>query len=193
MNYKELPNAEKLAEIADCNFFDDEIALAEEYAFAVADGNMPVIEDYESYGDSPRQLIMNKKRYARAVSVFGFTEKRFNEHGWLADGVFMDCEEIFFNSKDRVLENNRITLGRSPNHRWTYGIYLTDSIAGQCFGLSVFNPPYNSREACLIAALEYFTGWHQRQNNKKTAPILKQVKDMLDVLTGRKPVQLSLF
>jgi hypothetical protein len=35
--------------------------------------------------------------------------------------------------------------------------------------------------------------WHQKENDKKTACIANEAKKMLDELTGRTPVQLSLF
>jgi hypothetical protein len=35
--------------------------------------------------------------------------------------------------------------------------------------------------------------WHQKENDQRTFPVLKEAKNMLDELTGRKPVQLSLF
>jgi hypothetical protein len=193
VNYKELSNTEKLEALREYDFTRKQISYAEEYMLALIDDNRAVIEEYEAFGDSPRHIIENKAKHVRAVTAYGFTDLRLNKHGWLEDGSFMDCEEICFNTKERVLGNNSITLGRSPNHRWTYGLYLAASISGHCSGLSVFKPPYNSRKACLIAALEYFTDWHQRQNDKKTAPILKQAMDMLNILTGKKVVQMSLF
>ncbi|MDR2818912.1 MAG: hypothetical protein LBB60_00020 [Desulfovibrio sp.] len=193
MNYKALSTAEKLAAIADCNFWGEEIALAGEYALAVADGNRSVIEDYESFGDSPRQFIMNKREYARAVSVFGFTEKRFNAHGWIDGFTFADCETVVFEVKAHVIGRNSITTGRSPNGKWTHGLDLAASKAGSGSGLSVFGDPYNSRRECLITVLKRLIAWHEKENDQRTAPVLKEAKNMLDELTGRKPVQLSLF
>jgi hypothetical protein len=41
--------------------------------------------------------------------------------------------------------------------------------------------------------LERLIAWHEKENDNKTAPIAREAKNMLDELTGRKPVQLSLF
>jgi hypothetical protein len=193
MNYKSLPTAEKLAEIADCNFCGEEIRLAEEYSLALSNDNRTIIEDYENFGASPRQIIMNKVSYVRAVSVFGFMEKRFNEHGWLEHGNFMDCEEFAFNTKRLLMGRNSVSIGRSPNNKWAYGVNLAVSDTGYCSDLSVFNKPYTSRGECLKAGLERFTEWHQKANDHKAASIFREAKDILDVLTGRKAVQLSLF
>jgi hypothetical protein len=192
-DFKTLSNAEKLAEIGKCNFWRGEIGLLEEYMLALADDNSEVIAEYESFGDRPRQIIENKARYIQAASVYGFTEKHFNGHGWIDGFTFTDCETIVFEVKAHVIGRNSITTGRSPNGKWTYGLDLAASKAGSGSGLSVFGDPYNSRQECLINALERLVAWHEKENDQRTTPVLKEAKNMLDELTGRKPVQLSLF
>jgi hypothetical protein len=171
------------------------MSLAEEYMVALHDGNQAVIDDYESFGDTPRQIIENKAHYGQALSVYGFTGKAFNEHGWLSRYAFPDCETFAFKVKAHVIGSNSITIGRSPNGKWTYGIDLAASKSGSCSGLSVYGPPFASRNACLKDALEHFVQWHEKENenDRKATPVLKEAKDMLDTLTGRKGVQLSLF
>jgi hypothetical protein len=192
-DFKILSNAEKLAEIGKCNFWRGEIALIEEYMLALADDNREVIAEYESFGNYPRQIIDNKNRYIRAASVYGFTEKHFNEHGWIDGFTFTDCETVVFEVKARVIGRNSITTGRSPNGKWTYGLDLAASKSGSCCGLSIFGDPHNSRRECLKNALERLIAWHEKENDQRTAPILKEAKNMLDELTGRKPKQLSLL
>jgi hypothetical protein len=157
------------------------------------DDNQTVIDDYESFGDTPRQIIENKAHYERGLAVYGVTEKRFDEHGWLARYAFTDCETVAFEVEGHATGRNSITIGRGPNGKWTYGMDLAASKSGSCSGLSVYGSPFASRNGCLKNALEYFIQWHEKENDRKTAPVLRDAKDILDTLTGRKPVQMSLF
>ena len=45
-------------------------------------------------------------------------------------------------------------------------------------------------ERCPV---EEMIAWHTKENDTKTAPVIKEAKDMLDEIMGRKPKQLSLF
>jgi hypothetical protein len=85
------------------------------------------------------------------------------------------------------------TQGRSSNGKRTYGLELAASKSGSCCGLSVFGAPFNSRRECLINALKGLVAWHGKENDNRTAHIVREAKNMLDELTGRKPKQLSLF
>jgi hypothetical protein len=107
----------------------------------------------------------------------------------------MDCETFYFGSsvKGIFAWGNNITIGRSPNERWTYGYDLAASSSGCGYGLSVFSEPHNSRRECLRRGLEKVITWHTETNDKKTAPVIKEANDMLDEIMGRKPKQLSLF
>jgi hypothetical protein len=160
---------------------------------ALADDNREVIAEYESFGNYPRQIVENKARYIQAASVYGFTEKHFNEHGWINGFTFADCETVVFEVKAHVIGRNSIITGRSPNGKWTYGLDLAASKAGSGSGLSIFGDPYNSRRECLKNALERLIAWHEKENDQRTVPVLKEAKNMMDELTGRKPKQLSLF
>jgi hypothetical protein len=100
---------------------------------------------------------------------------------------------IIFEVKAHVIGSNSITTGRSPNGKWTYGLDLAASKSGSCCGLSIFGDPYTSRRECLKNALERLIAWHEMENDQRTAPVLKEAKNMLDELTGRRSVQLSLF
>jgi hypothetical protein len=84
-------------------------------------------------------------------------------------------------------------LRAARNHSRPAGQDLAASKSGSFCGLFIFGDPYNSRRECLINALERLIAWHEKENDQRTAPILKEAKNMLDELMGRKPVQLSLF
>jgi hypothetical protein len=123
-NFRTLSNAEKIAEIGKYTR-RTEIELAEEYKLALAEDNRAVIDEFESFGNSLRKIVENKARYILAASVYGFTEKHFNEHGWIDGFTFMDCETVKFELKAHVIGWNSITTGRSPNGKWTYGLNLS--------------------------------------------------------------------
>jgi hypothetical protein len=72
-------------------------------------------------------------------------------------------------------------------------LYLAAANSGSCSGLSVFGDPHSSRRECLKDALERLIAWHVKENDSRTAPVIREAKNMLDELTGRKPVQMSLF
>jgi len=106
----------------------------------------------------------------------------------------MDCETFYFGSSVKgVLSWGNNTIGRSPNGKWTYGYDLAASSSGCGYGLSVFSEPHNSHHECLRHDLEKVFAWHTETNDKKTAPVIKEAKDMLDEIMGRKPIQLSFF
>jgi hypothetical protein len=186
---------QKLDEIAKCNFRGAERIVAEEYSKALEADNQSVIEAFEIFGNTPYHIVRNYIHFERASSIYGFTNVAFDDYGWLARGEFSDCETFNFGcgGKSGVVGSNSITIGRGPNGKWTYGISLAVSLSGQCYGLSVFNEPYDSRRACLRHGLEDMIAWHTKENDKKAVLIIKEVKDMLDEITGRKPKQLTLF
>lgn len=194
MNYKGLCNTDKIAAITQCNFFRSELGIAEQYIEALKTDDGAIIGEFESFGSNPSQIVQNKAYFARALSVFGFTGITFNEHGWPESEAFLDCETFAFGCATKGnMGSNNLTIGRGPNGKWTYGIRLSTPKSGYCFGLSVFNPPHGSRRECLRHGLEEVIAWHTKENDKRTTLIIREAKEMLDEITGRKPKQLSLF
>jgi hypothetical protein len=195
VNYKELSNENKIAAIAECNLWRRELDAIAPYIEALATGDSAVIEEFESFGNSPRQIAQNRYHFFLASTVYGFTNSAFNEHGWLANEAFMDCETFYFGCgiKGIFVSGNSLTIGRGPNGKWTYALDLSASRAGCGYNLSVFKSPYDSRRECLKRGLEEVIVWHTKENDKKTAPVIKEAKDMLDEIMGRKPKQLTLF
>jgi len=107
----------------------------------------------------------------------------------------MDCETFNFGCgiKGTLAGSNKLTIGRGPNGKWTYGLSVAVPLSGYASGLSVFNDPYDSRRESLRRGLEEMIAWHIKENDAKTAPVIKEAKNMLDEIMGRKPKQLSLF
>lgn len=194
MEYKDLSAYEKLQKIQDINFCRAERHNVAIYLNALRRNDRAIIEEYESFGNTPRQLLMNKREYERHL-VFGFIKKEFNEYGWLERPDFLEREEIQFPHRDGWAVSNHITLGKGLNGKWTYGMSYSHSTGGSGYGLNVWGKIFDNRKDCLKAALnEMLTGLEKdsSKTDRYAINVLKQAKALFDEITGRKPVQLEL-
>ncbi len=194
MKYKELSAYEKLQQIQEINFCRAERHNVAVYLNALRRDNRAIIEEYESFGDTPRQLLMNKREYEKHL-LFGFTKKEFNEYGWLERPDFLEREEIQFPHRDGWAVSNHITLGKGLNGKWTYGMSYSYSTGGAGYGLGVWGKIFDNRKDCLTAALNEMMKGLDRDSSKTdkyAISVLKQVKSLFDEITGRKAVQLTL-
>ena len=194
MEYKDLSAYEKLQKIQDINFCRAERHNVAIYLNALRRNDRAIIEEYESFGDTPRQLLMNKREYERHL-VFGFIKKEFNEYGWLERPDFLEREEIQFPHRDGWAVSNHITLGKGLDGKWTYGMSYSHSTGGSGYGLNVWGKIFDNRKDCLKAALnEMLTGLEKdsSKTDRYAINVLKQAKALFDEITGRKPVQLEL-
>jgi hypothetical protein len=194
MEYKELSAYEKLEQIQEVNFCRAERHNVAVYLNALRRNDRVVIEEYESFGDTPRQLLMNQREYERYL-LFGFTNKVFNQYGWLEKPIFLEREEIQFPHRDGWVVSNHITLGKGLNGKWTYGVSYSHSTGGSGYGLGVWGKIFDNRKDCLKSALnEMLTGLEKdsSKTDRYALNVLKQAKALFDEITGRKPVQLEL-
>ncbi len=193
-NYKELPNEDKIAAVMEGRFMSDERAFAEQYLEALKANNYAVIEAFEALGDRPQQIVANKRHFDRAFAAFGFTDHKLTQYGWAEQEEFLDCETFSFGcGKKCNMGTNSLTIGRGPNGKWTYGLSLGTSNTGMGYWLSVFRTPHPSRHECLRHGLEKVIDWHTKEGDRKLPAVIKEAKDMLDTIMGRKSVQLSLL
>ena len=194
MKYRELSAYEKLQKIQDINFCRAERHNVAIYLNALRRNDRAIIEEYESFGNTPRQLLMNKREYERHL-VFGFIKKEFNEYGWLERPDFLEREEIQFPHRDGWAVSNHITLGKGLNGKWTYGMSYSHSTGGSGYGLNVWGRIFDNRKDCLKAAFtEMLTGLEKDSSKTDLYAInvLKQAKALFDEITVRQPVQLEL-
>ena len=194
MEYKSLSTYEKLKQIQEINFCRAERHNVAVYLNALRRNDRDMVKEYESFGDTPRQLLMNKREYERHL-LFGFTEIAFNEYGWLASPEFLEREEIQFPHRDGWAVSNHITLGKGVNGKWTYGMSYSHSTGGYGYGLNVWGKLFDNRKDCLTAALKQMMLGLDKDSGKTdkyAIIVLKQLKSLFDEITGRKPVQLEL-
>lgn len=193
MNYKDLNKYEKLAKVQDIHFCKVERANASKYLYALWKEDITTIAHYESFGDTPYKFLMNKRSYDQQ-QLFGFTTRKFDEHGWLERPQFLDIEKFDFPHRDGWAVWNDIEIGRGVNGKWAYGISYSSGTGGYGSGISVWGKVFDSRKECLTHALkEMMEGHREGKGDKYSIRVLKQVKELLDEVMGRKVVQLSLF
>lgn len=77
---KDLSAYEKLTQIQEVHFCRVERHNVAVYLNALRLNDREIIENYESFWESPRQLLMNKRKYEQLL-LFGFTKNEFNEYG----------------------------------------------------------------------------------------------------------------
>lgn len=91
-------------------------------------------------------------------------------------------------------QSNHISIGRGINGKWSYGASYSCNTSGGGYGLGVWGKIFNDRKSYLISALqELMDKLKKVEQDKYTARVLKQIKELFDTVTGRKVVQLELF
>ncbi len=159
------------------------------YLNALRTNNTPVIEYFESFGDSVHKIILNVRTYEAGLS-FGFTEKAFNEYGWL-DIRLETVEEIEFRDHPKFHPQNYIYLQKSPNRLWVYGVSCQSETSGIMCCPGIWSKEvFTDHAQCLTAALKYFIHTHEGMEKLNTK-VVGQAKKMLAELTTAK--QQTLF
>lgn len=194
-DFKLLDKYQKLAEIQDLNLTKAQRTRAAIYLQAIRTEDKKTITYFEKFGNTAYHILMNERSYNRGL-IFGFNEIKFNKHGWLENAVFLDKERIEFPHREGWAIHNHITIGRGINNKWSYGMSYSCNTGGGGFGLTVWGKVFDSRKECLIYALNDMQvrfNFKSSDIDKYTRSVLKQIKSYLEELTGRKPIQLSLF
>lgn len=184
---------EKMKEIKSLALIRDERKVATKYLQALRNDDTTFVQYFESFGDNIRAMIMNYIAYQQGL-IFGFTDKEFDEFGWLKSPKFLEVEEFDFPHKSSTHLTNSVIIGKGKNDKWTYGRYIYNECSGHSSGLSVWNGVCNSREEALKEVLELMKKAHETTYKARySSAILKQVKELYDIVTKRNVVQLSLF
>ena len=204
MKYRNLTIQKKVEQVHEYGAWREEQPYKDAYLTALRDNDIATIDEYESFGDDPRHIIMNRREYDRML-LFGYDDKALDKNGWLVRPEFYDVEEIEFpHSKTRVT-GNAATIGRGANGKWSYGLNYTTGNGGGGYGLCVWGKIFDSRKECIIAALDELIRYHatakERSKNDTCGNfnptvsncVVKQVTAMLNELTIAKQLTLSFF
>jgi hypothetical protein len=204
MEYRDLQLGKKIEQVRQYRPYREERRYMATYLLALRRDDQQLINEYESFGDCPRQIIMNHREYDRGM-LFGFTKKHFSSYGWLQNSTFTEREEIKFIHKQGWAATNHLTIGLGNNGKWTFGVSYSTGGWGFGSGLSVWGKIFDSRKDCMKAALTEILEGHREAaeklkndtcgnfNAQYSKEVVRQVKNLLDELTGRKTVQLELF
>ena len=205
MDYKKLSKFEKLSVIQEYNFAKCERHSVAVYLKALWLNDVRTIDEYESFGESPYQFFMNKKTYERQL-LFGYTEKNFDEYGWLATPKFNNYEELFFKTKNECNGLNRVSIGEGLNGKWSFSISYSTGACGGGSRCDIWGEIVDSKETAISEGLAELLDKHNRLraelykkdtcgNYKEdySRAIVRLVQDKFDEVTGKIGVQLELF
>jgi hypothetical protein len=173
-----------------------EAAILNELMEAIDNDDLAQLQTLNSFGDCFRAITMNVHAYRKGIE-FGFTEIRFDQHGWVERPVFLEKEDLKFGDTSRYGNHSTISLGRGLNHTWTYALHYSFGCAGGGYGLSVYGKQFKSREAAITfalndlkAAMTERVGSSDTTNDKQPI-ILATLRDIETAILGL--YQLTLF
>jgi hypothetical protein len=200
MEYKGLSVSEKIEQVRQYRPYKEERQCMAVYLIALRRNDRQTIDEYESFGDDPRHIIMNRRAYDRGLS-FGFTRKTLNQYGWLENAEFTNVERIEFIDRKSWVAFNYVTIGQGANGKWSYGASYSTGGSGGSYGLGIWGKVYNNRKECLTAALQELLNCHARQRERlKNDPanfnptlsntVVKQVQTMLQETTAARQLTL---
>jgi hypothetical protein len=200
MDYKNLSASEKIEQVREYRAYKEERPYVAVYLTALRQNDRQRIDEYESFGDDPRHIIMNRRAYDRG-QLFGFTAKTMNQYGWLENADFTDVERIEFIDRKGWAAHNNIIIGQGANGKWSCGVSYSTGGSGGGYGLGIWGKIFNNRKECLTAALRELLNRHAEQRERlKNDPtnfnstlsniIVKQVYAMLQETTVAKQLTL---
>lgn len=190
----QMTREEKLQAILDYNACRVERNAVLRYLLAVRRNDEEQIAYFQSFGESVHRIILNVRNYERGL-MFGYTDKQFDQHGWLRC-MLPIIEEI---SLDTF---NRIHIGQSINGTYAVSVDWSTGSAGGGSHPSVWNEPIkNYKEAIRygIKQLEKQYDTAQRYSDADRSnynpKIISKLKAKLSEIKQRytQPQQLSLF
>jgi hypothetical protein len=185
-----------------CDKYDRPIVT--EYLTAIRTLDYNTIHAFNAMGDRIHQSADNI-RTIRQAKTLGFDTYQFNEYGWVEQYDFVKEEEVSLKVKGDNCYHNRFRVGQAPNGSWVYGYTITYGGAGEGSGLSIWNDTYPTKEACIIAVLQYFKAKFEKALTKNDSTnykvaycqhVLNLVNTKLDEANGfkrNKKGQLAMF
>lgn len=187
--YKYLSKFEKFNQFKDNSFLGCERPAALRYLKALWLNNKEVLEEFESYGDTPHKFFQNYRQQEQNAS-WGYGEVEFDKYGWVVSPK-MEREEPLSIVIPKTYHTNEIRLAKGKNGDWTYGYHMSITSAGSVNSPCVWGDRFSTRTEALKAGIEYFKVWHLKNESK----ITKRVLDWADSLYAPivEPVQLTLF
>lgn len=164
-NYHKLNKYEKLNEIQELNFARCERHNVAVYLKALWLNDIDLINEYERFGKTARQILMNKRQYDKNVE-FGFTEISFDENGWLKRNEFEEIDKIEFQHPKEQWSNNYVDVAKAPNGVWFYQITFKLGNGGGGCNVSVWSDYRENKKEALISGIYLIISRHEKDKSK---------------------------
>ncbi len=184
---------EKLAAILEYNPCRTERNSVLRYLLAVRRDDADEIAYFESFGDCVHQIILNVRTYERGL-LFGYTDKQFDEYGWLR-GMLPIVERIELDMW------NTIHIGQSIDGTYAVTVDWSTGGAGGGSHPSVWDEPIADYKEAVrngIGQLERQYAYAMKHSADSTNYNAKRIRKLIAKLAEVKqrylePQQLSLF
>lgn len=192
--YVDLNKYEKLEIIKEINISFCERNTYAKYLRALWLNDLPTIQHFESFGNTPFKIVMNYRTHERN-QLFGISEIRYNEYGWLETGILIDKQEIviYEKSKDSCVNRNYITIAKGLNDKWTFGYYYNSNTSGGTSGACVWGEILETKEEAIERGCIKIINFHNRENWKLSSKVIYLANEKIQEVKGNRPVQLELF
>lgn len=168
--------------------------IVNDYIKAIEGNDSKTLALFDLFGPSIRHRIMNMHSYMCNLT-YGFTYTTLSKYNWL-ERPNWETEKLDLATK--LYKWNDLTIGKSPNGKYTYGWSFNYGMAGSSSPLSTFSTPFTSREQVVDAALNYAKKEYQKGLTQSTEDgnynhdMIKQTLKVIDSLFIN-TVQLSMF
>lgn len=138
---------------------------------------------FESFGQSVHCIMLNVSTYERG-KLFGYTDKRFDEYGWIR-GMLPVVENI-------ELDNfNVIHIGQSVNGLYAVTINWSTGSAGGGSYPSVWDEPVADYRQAVLHGIRKLEQQYADNPSKENGKLLVRLCELKRKYTG--PRQLTLF
>lgn len=138
---------------------------------------------FESFGVSVYQIMLNVSTYERG-KLFGYTDKRFGEYGWIR-GMLPIVENIELDTA------NVIHIGQSVNGQYAVTVNWATSDAGGGSYPSVWNEPIADYKEAVLRGIHMLEQQYSTLSSKEEGRLMAGLQELKRKYTG--PQQLSLF
>lgn len=135
------------------NLSKDEELICDNYLKAFENKDEKRLDEYAELGWNIRHRVMNMNAYNHNI-LFGYYHKTLDKCNWL-DRSEMEIETIIFKTNSAKDNYSSIRIGKSPNGKYAYGWDFNFGNGGSGSAPSVYGVPFDSREECVTAAMQF--------------------------------------
>lgn len=179
----QMSKEEKLRELADYQPCRHERQYVLRYIQALRQDDSEQVAWFESFGMSVYQIMLNVSTYERG-KMFGYTDKRFDEYGWIR-GMLPIVENIELDTA------NVIHIGQSVNGLSAVTVNWATSDACGVSHPSVWNEPIADYKEAVLRGIRMLEQQYSTLSSKGKGRLMAGLRELRRKHTG--PQQLSLF